>query len=333
VAIVGVGGVGGLVGALLSRRGDAVKFVATESTASVLTEQGVQVRSGRYGSFTVTADAVTMLNSPVDVCVVAVKAMQLEAAMGRVPVDRIGKALVVPFLNGVEHIDALRAQYGSRVVPATMRVASTRTAPGVIEHSSPFMKVELALLDDGDVLRGGRVANFASHLQAAGVDVAIRRSEQSMLWEKLIFLAPFALLTTKYGTSAGNIRTAHRDELLVLIEEIARIAKKMGAVLSEDTAVQFFDSVPATMQSSMQHDAAAGRAIEVEAIGGAVLRAAGLIGISAPAVERLVEQLRQVAPSNQPRRRAIRVRRWASSGPTQNMALLCSGLSKERLND
>jgi 2-dehydropantoate 2-reductase len=298
VAIVGVGGVGGLVGALLSRQGDRVTFVATESTATVLTKQGVCIRSERYGSFTVTANAVTILTSPVDVCVVAVKATQLKAAMGRVPADRIGKALVVPFLNGVEHVDALRAQYGSRVVPATIRVASTRTAPGVIEHTSPFMKVELALSDDGDVRQRERVANFACHLQAAGVDVEIRDSEPSMLWGKLIFLAPFALLTTKYGTSAGDIRTAHRDELLAVIAEIAHIAEKMGAVLSADAAVQFFDSVPATMQSSMQHDAAAGRTIEIEAIGGAVLRAAGQTGIAAPAIERLVEELRQIAPSS-----------------------------------
>jgi 2-dehydropantoate 2-reductase len=62
-------------------------------------------------------------------------------------------------------------------------------------------------------------------------------------------------------------------------------------VLSADAAVEFFDSVPATMQSSMQHDAAAGRAIEIEAIGGAVLRAAARTGIPAPTTEKLVEEL------------------------------------------
>ena len=231
VAIVGAGGVGGLVGALLSRKGDGVTFVGTESTATVLTKQGVCVRSERYGSFTVSANAVTMLTTPVDVCVVAVKAMQLEAAMGRVPGDRLADALVVPFLNGVEHVGTLRARYGSRVLPATMRVASTPVAPGVIEHTSPFMKVELA----------------------------------------------------------------SSDGLLAVIEEIAHIGEKLGAVLNADAAVQFFDSVPAAMQSSMQHDAAAGRTIEIEAIGGAVLRAAAQTGIAAPVTERLVEGLRQTA--------------------------------------
>jgi 2-dehydropantoate 2-reductase len=124
-----------------------------------------------------------MLTTPVDVCVVAVKSMQLEAAMGRVPADRLADALVVPFLSGVEHVGTLSAQYGCRVLPATMRVASTRVAPGVIEHTSPFMKVELALSDEeDDGLRREKVVDFARHLQAAGVDVGTRDSELSMLW-------------------------------------------------------------------------------------------------------------------------------------------------------
>jgi 2-dehydropantoate 2-reductase len=215
--------------------------------------------------------------------------------MDRVPADRIGDGMVVPFLNGIEHISALRDRYGSRVLPATMRVASTRTAPGVIEHASPFMKVELAVPHDADSCRSERVTDLAKHLQAAGVDVEIRNSEQSMLWGKLIFLGPLALLTTKYRTSAGDIRTAHRDELLAVIDEIAHVGEKVGAVLSADDAVQFFDSVPATMQSSMQHDASAGRPIEIDAIGGAVVRAAARTGVAAPATEMLVQELRRLA--------------------------------------
>ena len=294
VAVVGVGGVGGLVGALLSRQGHEVTFVATESSAPVLCSQGVRVRSERYGSFAVPATAVTKLLTPVDVCVFAVKATQLESAMDRVPAESTEEALVVPILNGFEHVAALRASYGDRVVAGTIRVASSRTAPGVIEHASPFMKVELAVSQDEDLIRRRAVLNFASHLQGAGVDVEIREDELSMLWGKLIFLAPLALLTTKYGTTAGDVRTAHRDQLLALIQEIAAVAMTTGAVVDADAAVQFFDSVPATMQSSMQHDAAAGRAIEIEAIGGAILRAGVLSGVATPVTERFVEELRRI---------------------------------------
>jgi len=291
VAVVGAGGVGGLLGALLIRQGDDVTFVAPEPTVSILNSQGLRVDSGQYGSFAVAANAVTALTASVDVCVVAVKAMQLEAAMERVAKHVLGEAVVVPFLNGVDHVDVLRHIYGTGVVAGTVRVASTRTGPGLIEHSSPFVQAELAIADDLDDQHRERALRFVRRLVGAGLDVDVRDDELSMLWGKLIFLCPLALLTTRYGITAGQARTAHRDELVALINEIAQVGQAVGASLSPESALEFFDSVPPTMQSSMQHDAAAGKDIELDAIGGAVLRAGDRTGVSAPVTRKLVAEL------------------------------------------
>jgi len=291
VAVVGAGGVGGLLGALLIRQGDDVTFVAPEPTVSILNSEGLRVDSGQYGSFAVPAKAVSSLTTSVDVCVVAVKAMQLEAAMERVPKPVVGEAVVVPFLNGIDHVGWLRHMYGTGVVAGAVRVASTRTAPGRIEHSSPFVQVELALASDLDDRHRERALRFERRLVEAGVDVDVRDDELTMLWGKLIFLCPLALLTTKYGIAAGEARTAHRGELVALINEIAQVGQAVGASLSPETTLEFFDSVPPTMGSSMQHDAAAGKDIELDAIGGAVLRAGGRTGISTPVTEKLVAEL------------------------------------------
>jgi 2-dehydropantoate 2-reductase len=293
VAILGPGGVGGLLGALLQRHGDHVTFVAPESTVAVLNRQGLRVESGLYGDFTVAPKAVNALSAPVHVCVVAVKAMQLDAAMRRVPKAVLSEAVVVPFLNGVDHVDVLRRVYDASVVAGTLRVASTRTAPGVIRHSSPFMRAELAVSEElGDDHRATAL-RFGRRLEAAGVEVTVRDDERSMLWGKLIFLCPLALLTTTYGVAAGEARTAHRDELVAIIDEIARVGGAVGASLDAAATLDFFDSVPATMQSSMQHDAADGKEIELDAIGGAVVRAADRTGIPVPVTRRLVDGLRR----------------------------------------
>jgi len=296
VAIVGPGGVGGLLGALLIRQGADVTFVAPERSVSVLNSDGLRVNSGLYGNFSVAARAVPLLTDPVDVCVVAVKAVQLETAMDGVPKQVVDEAVIVPFLNGVDHVDALRSIYGPRVVAGTLRVASTRTAPGVIEHSSPFARAELALPEDLDGQLREAALRFERWLVAAGVEVAVRSDEHSMLWGKLIFLCPLALLTTTYGIAAGEARTTHRGELVAVLDEIARVGRAVGASLSAESALEFFDSVPATMQSSMQHDAAAGRPIELDAIGGAVLRAADRTGIPVPVTQKLVDDLRRRLP-------------------------------------
>lgn len=292
VAILGAGGVGGLLGALLARQGDDVTFVVPEQTAAVLNEQGLRVESGMFGSFTVAAKAVTELTAPVDVCAVTVKALQLEAALERVPADVLGEAVVAPFLNGVDHVDVLRQRYGAAaVVAGTLRVASTRTAPGVIGHYSPFVRAELAVTDGLPDQQREAALRFGRRLQAAGVEVNVRADEQTMLWGKLIFLCPLALLTTLYGINAGKVRTTHRGEMVAVIHEIAVVAHALGARLSPSDAVDFFDSVPETMESSMQHDAAAGNPIELDAIGGAVLRASKRTGIPTPITQRLVAEL------------------------------------------
>ena len=293
VAVIGAGGVGGLLGALLTRQGDDVTFIAPERTVPVLNAQGLRVESDLLGSFTVAAKAVTELTVPVDVCAVTVKAMQLDAAMERIPKHILGDAVVVPFLNGADHVDVLRHRYGAAVVAGTLRVASTRTAPGLIVHSSPFVRAELALNDQLDAQERETALRFGRRLEAAGVEVGIVDDELSMLWGKLIFLCPLALLTTRYGIAAGPVRTSHRDELVAVINEVAGVGQALGATLSADAALAFFDSVPPTMQSSMQHDAAAGNEIELDAIGGAVLRAGERTGISTPVTQKLVAELEE----------------------------------------
>ena len=295
-AVLGPGGVGGLLAALLARQGDGVVCIARPSTSERLLADGISVKSKRFGDFKASVEAAPALRSPVDVCFVAVKATELSSALDRVSRSALGDALIVPFLNGVEHVAVLREKYGDAVVPATIRVEATRVSPGVIEQASPFALIELGLVGS-DAARGQNIRSLAKHLQAAGLDVEVRTDEGLMLWGKLGFLAPLALLTTHEKTTAGEVRTKHRPTLLGVIHEVAEVARKAGAPIDEQATLKLFDSVPETMQSSMQKDAAAGRATEIEAIGGAILRAAERLAVEVPVTTKLVANIRKSQPS------------------------------------
>ena len=78
---------------------------------------------------------------------------------------------------------------------------------------------------------------------------------------------------------------------------MAEVARKAGAPIDEQATLKLFDSVPETMQSSMQKDAAAGRATEIEAIGGAILRAAERLAVEVPLTTKLVANIRKSQPS------------------------------------
>jgi 2-dehydropantoate 2-reductase len=116
-----------------------------------------------------------------------------------------------------------------------------------------------------------------------------------MLWDKLSFLAPLALLTTHERANAGAIRTHRREDTVAVISEVAAVAAAEGAAIDPEAVVRFLDSVPETMESSMQHDQAAGRQLELDSIGGAVIRRAARAGVDVPVTARLVEELRSRA--------------------------------------
>jgi 2-dehydropantoate 2-reductase len=289
VAVLGPGGVGGLLAGLLARRGADVVCLAGAATTDVLARQGICVESRQFGNFSVPVRAAERLGDRADVCLVTVKATQLEDALDRLPARAVGSALLVPLLNGVEHLHLLQRRYpAATVVPATVRCESARIAPGVIRHDSPFLSVEMAAV--------GRPAHdvrrFAAALSAAGVTVQVSDDAATVMWSKLTFLVALALLTTAAAAPAGEVRQRRRDDLRALVTEAAAVARAEGATVDAAAVVAFFDSIPAGMESSMQRDAATGRSLELDAIAGAVLRAAARHGIAVPVTSRYVEELR-----------------------------------------
>lgn len=112
----------------------------------------------------------------------------------------------------------------------------------------------------------------------------------------MAFLAPFALLTTRYGLPLGEARTRHREELQALVAEAAAVGRACGAPADPAQAMARYDAFPPGAKSSMQRDAEAGRPLELDAIGGALLRAAARHAVAAPVTARLVGELRAMRP-------------------------------------
>lgn len=290
VAVLGPGGVGGLLAALLARSGNSVVVLAGEGSARAIAERGLELASQRFGDFRVNVLTADRLATQVDACLVTVKATQLEAALERVPKDVLGRALMVPLLNGIDHVDVLRSRYSpSNVVAATIRVEATRVEPGVIRHTSPFAAIDLAA---ADVTRD-RVERLATNLRETGLDVRVREDETAMLWDKVALLAPMALLTTHERGNVRAIRTRRREDMLAVVFEVAAVARAEGAAVDPEVVVRLIDLAPETMETSMQRDQAAGKPLELDAIGGAVLRHAGKVGIPVPVTARLVEDLQK----------------------------------------
>ncbi len=293
IAVLGPGGVGGLVAGALEHAGTPAIVVARESTAELIAERGLRVSSVRLGDFTAHPRAVALLDEPVEVLVVATKATGLERALERIAGrPSIGTpGLVLPLLNGLDHLALLRERFGEEtVVAGTIRVEADRPQAGVVVHTSPFLRVDMA--SEHPAARPG-MESLAKTLQDAGILARVGESEAQVMWGKLVRLNALACATSAFDKLLGEILSTPelRAELVGAIEEGCAAAVAEGASIDVADPLGELSSAHATLGSSMQRDIAAGRAPELDAIPGAVLRAAARHGVPCPTIERLVEMI------------------------------------------
>ena len=141
-AILGPGAVGGLIGTALGFLGeDITKIVRPEKLAGYPDTLTLERPSG---TITARAKSVAKLTHPVDVLWVTTKTYQLEAALAAVEAS---PKLVVPLLNGVDHVAVLRTRFGGDcVAPATIAVEAERLALGHFAQRSP-VRLNIAASD------------------------------------------------------------------------------------------------------------------------------------------------------------------------------------------
>lgn len=291
LAILGPGGVGGFLAALLAHAGEDVTVVARPETAAVIERRGISVTSVRFGEFTARPRGAAELGAPVTFLLIATKATTLTHALERIKAE---PQLVVPLLNGLDHMEILRDRFGGdHVAAGSIRIEVDRPEPGRVVHTSPFLRVDLAA--DDPALHPA-VDDLQSILERAQIPAEIGPSEAQILWSKLVRLAPLALTTSVAGRPIGFIHSdPHwRGMLEAAIREAAAVANADGAHIDAAPLLTELDAAHPTLSSSMQRDLAAGRPPEL-AIPRAVLRVAARHGLECPTIEALMAQVAQRA--------------------------------------
>jgi 2-dehydropantoate 2-reductase len=293
LAVIGPGGVGGFLAAALTRAGERVTVVARPETCAAISQDGIRLESRAIGDVLARPAVVTdRLEEPIGVLFVATKATGLEQAMERVAVT---PELVVPLLNGLDHLELLRARFGrERVVAAVIRIESDRPQPGVIVQTSPAARIDLAATDPSVA---ARLPALARTLAAAGLDVRLNGSEAHVMWSKLVRLNALACTTSVAERPIGAIRSdpAWRGQLLACVREGTAVANAAGAGLDPADTVAELEAAHESLGSSMQRDLAAGRIPELEAIQGSVLRAAARLGVDCPTIAGLSARIAERA--------------------------------------
>jgi 2-dehydropantoate 2-reductase len=298
LAILGPGGVGGFIAAALARTGHDVTVVAREPAAELINRDGLAVESVLLGDFQARPRGVARLRAAVDVLFLATKATGLEAALERIEAV---PGLIVPLLNGLDHLPLLRRRFpAERVAAGTIRIEADRPQPGRIVHTSRFLRVDLAA--DDPALHSA-LARLALTLRQAEIPARLGASEAEILWSKLVRLNALACTTSASGERLGFIRAdpTWRAALEGAVAEGAAVARAEGAELDAAGPMAELEDAHAELGSSMQRDIAAGREPELDAIAGSVLRAGRRHGIDCPTITRLAAEVARRAGIPPPR--------------------------------
>jgi 2-dehydropantoate 2-reductase len=284
-AILGAGGVGGVLGACLAHAGEQVTMVVRANALQQFPAE-LRLESPLLGSFAAPVEKAAQV-PPVDVLWLAVKATQLEDALRSVP-DPLAANIVVPLLNGIDHVARLREIFAhDRVVAGTIAGEMERVAPGRFVHPSPFLMLNVA--GRGRATLGATFEKLlALKLSGRFVD-----DEKTLLWNKLVFLGPFALATSAFGVPIGGVLSNDEwhKKLEACVREFCAVAVAEGGDVHVDKVWAAFFNVPKDMKSSMQKDVERGNQPEIEAIGGPVLRGGEKHRIPTPVARSLIAEI------------------------------------------
>lgn len=185
--------------------------------------------------------------------------------------------------------------------PRTLRVerlASSSTLSssiGVVDALTDEVDVlwtaicRLNVAASGERLLGAIIAK----LQSLGFTCQFIANERTLLWSKLCFLASFALVTSASTMNIGDIlaEAVWKQKLHAAVDEACAVARAEGAEIDTAAIQRLYSGMLPGMRSSMQKDLAAGRRIELDAIGGPVVRLGELHGIDVSTTRELVAEI------------------------------------------
>jgi len=285
VAVLGPGAVGGSLAVRLSTAGIHTICVAHPEAVGLIALAGLVVES-RDGTLTARTEVSEQLVTPVGLLLVTVKAPMLEEAIERIDPAAVAEGVVVPLLNGLEHMEPLRARFDGRVAAGTISHFQAYRAGRVqIIETTPSPLITIA----SESLRHADVESVAELLRQASLDVRVGQNEKRVLWHKLARIAPLAAATAASGRTVGELRgdPAWRPRLEHGVAEACLVAEADGVGLRASAQWAIIDELADETTTSAARDVAAGRLSELDAILGAVLRAADRLDVPCPTLREL----------------------------------------------
>lgn len=280
IAIVGLGGVGGYYGGKLARhyadRNDVeVIFVARGEHLKAIRENGLQ-QITEEGTFTAMPHQAT--DNPIecgmfDLVLFCVKAYDLEDSANILKNNITNRTVVISLLNGVDNAERLKAVLPkAQVLNGCVYIGAHIVRPGVVRQAGGSCKLFFGGESD-ESIDWNKVEDT---LKAANIDAEYKKEIKNLVWEKYLFVSPFASATTLLcKTMRELLDSVEGKELLEgLLEEIVLVAKAQAIEIPhniQEVIIGKASTFPYETKTSMQMDFENGKKTEIETFTGYIV--------------------------------------------------------------
>lgn len=279
ILVVGAGAIGGYFGGRLLAAGRDVTFLVRPRRAAELARTGLAIQS-RFGNVHFAAPPALSedaLADHFDLVLLSCKAYDLVNAMASFAPAVGPETAILPLLNGMAHLDSLAARFGAgHVLGGQCTISTMLDADGRVVHLND---IHTLIFGAQDGSRSARIEAIASAMSGAGFEARVSESILQEMWEKWVFIATAAGITSLMRATIGDIVTADAAGLATtLFDECAAIAAAEGfppRASFSDRMRPMFATPGSSFTASMLRDIERGAPTEADHILGDLLRRRG----------------------------------------------------------
>ncbi len=285
IAVMGAGGVGGCLSALLARAGNDVSLIARGAHLDAIRARDLRLQQGQDEiAVQPRATGEPLEIGPVDLVFFTVKTYHNAEAIPALHPLVGSDTAVVSLQNGVESHLQLAASLGpGHVLPGAYWTASSVESPGVISCVGESPRLSFGE-ENGSLTR--RAKAIRDVLQQAGVQAELSEDPLQVIWSKFVVLCSIAGITSAARTRIKEFIQEPRglDLFTSVMREVHALGRTKGVNLPDglvERSLEFIQGFP-DFQNSMHTDFESGRRTELDALNGSVVRMGLEVGIPTP---------------------------------------------------
>lgn len=301
ITVLGLGGVGGYIGALLADTYPHVSFIARGDRRRSIEEKGLILHSDYRGERIVHPERIVEKGTDLsiqDYIFICVKNYSLEEACRSLEGCVSKDTVLVPVMNGADPGERVRHYLPQgTVVDSLIYIVAFAGADYAITQQDKFANLYVGI-QDADNQDWKTCCDITDLLNGAGIDCTASRDIQAEIWKKYILNCAYNVETAYFNNSIGQLREDPKKAALyeTLVEEAWTVAIAKGIHVTEADKNSIIDRFYHRLQydatSSLQRDVNAGHRTELETFSGYIVREARRLGTSAPASTELYEKLK-----------------------------------------